>query len=65
MPNKIDSYIHPRNRMKGGSNGSSGNLEVVVGKKGSHELGDKSHIDSLMAEPKGADISGHNGKMHW
>lgn len=62
--NKIESFIHPRN--KGGevkSNKSS--LEVEVGKKGSHELGDKSHLESVMAEPKGADVEGHDGKMKW
>lgn len=33
--------------------------------KGSHELGDKSHIDSVMGAPHGADVSGHDGKMKW
>lgn len=33
--------------------------------KGSHAEGDKNHIKSVMGEPHGADVTGHNGKMHW
>src|SRR5258707_10166340 len=33
--------------------------------KGDTGLGDKSKLDSLKGEPHGADITGHNGKMHW
>ena len=29
------------------------------------EMGDKSHLKSVMGEPKGADVAGHAGKMHW
>lgn len=59
-----DMYIHPNNRMSG--NKSEGaKVEVVTGGKGEHELGDKSHLDSLKGEPHGADVTGHNGKMHW
>ncbi len=49
-----DKYMHPENR-----------LQVKMGEKGSHEMGDKSHLKSVMGEPKGADVSGHSGKMHW
>jgi len=55
-------YIHPHNR--GGSGAKMGaKEEVVMGKKGSHEMGDKSHLSSVMGEPKGADVAGHSGKM--
>jgi hypothetical protein len=33
--------------------------------KGEHKEGDKNHIKSVMGEPKGADVAGHNGKMKW
>lgn len=57
-------YVHADNRM-GASKGGDSGLQVEMGKKGSHEIGNESHIDSLIGEPKGADVSGHNGKMHW
>lgn len=33
--------------------------------KGSHELGDSSHLDSVKGSPHGADVSGHSGAMSW
>lgn len=59
-----DRYIHSDNKMGGVKEGSS-KVSVETGGKGEHELGDKSHLDSLKGEPHGADVSGHNGKMHW
>lgn len=59
-----DKYIHSSNRGSGMKSGSSG-VSVETGGKGEHELGDKSHIDSVMGSPHGADVSGHDGKMHW
>lgn len=32
---------------------------------GEHALGDSNHIKSVMGEPKGNDVTGHHGKMHW
>jgi hypothetical protein len=61
---KIESYIHPSNKSDSMKKNKS-SLEVVTGSKGSHELGNESHLDSLMGEPHGADISGHTGKMKW
>lgn len=52
-----DMYIHAENKGKGGKE------EVVMGKKGSHQMGDKSHLSSVMGSPKGADVAGHSGKM--
>lgn len=49
-----DMYIHEDNR-----------LQVKMGKQDGKELGDKNHIKSMMGEPKGADVAGHHGKMHW
>ena len=57
-----EKYVHPHNRMSAGREGSNGD-QVVMGKKGSHEEGDKNHIKSVMGEPKGADVAGHSGKM--
>lgn len=45
-----EKYVHSDNK-------------VSTGGKGSHALGDKSHLDSLMGEPHGADLTGHSGKM--
>ncbi len=59
-----EKYVHADNRVGSSSSGLSG-LQVEMGKKGSHELGNNSHLDSLMGQPKGADISGHDGKMNW
>lgn len=59
-----DKYIHPHNRVSGSKDGGA-KVEVVTNGKGEHELGDKSHIDSVMGEPHGADVTGHNGKMKW
>ena len=49
-----DMYIHAENK---------GGCSVSMNRKGSHELGDKSHLKSVMGEPKGADVAGHKGKM--
>ena len=57
-------YIHAENRM--GAEGKHHEaLEVHEKRKGEHALGDKSHLKSVMGEPKGADVAGHKGKMHW
>lgn len=48
-----DKYIHADNQVRGNDN------------KGSHPLGDSSHIESVMGSPKGADVVGHSGKMKW
>lgn len=59
-----DKYMHPSNRKKGeGAHNEA--MEVHMSEKGSHQMGDKSHLKSLMGKPKGADVAGHNGKMHW
>lgn len=31
--------------------------------KGSHELGDSSHLSSVMGSPSGRDVAGHSGNM--
>lgn len=49
-----DRYIHSDNK-----------VSVSTGMKGSHAMGDKSHLKSLMGKPHGADVAGHDGKMHW
>jgi hypothetical protein len=49
-----DKYIHDDNR-----------LQVKMSQHGEHPLGDKNHIKSVMGEPKGADVEGHKGTMHW
>ncbi len=59
-----EKYIHPHNKM--GNMKSEGNGDQVeMSKKGGHEEGDSSHIKTVMGEPKGADVTGHSGKMHW
>lgn len=60
-----DKYIHEHNRMKGEMHKSMDGLQVKSDRKGEHELGDKSHLDSLKGEPHGADVAGHSGKMKW
>lgn len=52
-----DKYIHAENRGSG--------MQVHESERGDHALGDKSHIKSIMGKPKGADVTGHDGKMHW
>lgn len=47
-----EKYVHADNR-----------ISVATGGKGSHELGDKSHLESVMGAPHGADVAGHSGKM--
>jgi hypothetical protein len=47
-----EKYVHASNRE-----------QVSMSKHGSHAMGDKSHLKSLMGEPKGADVAGHKGKM--
>ena len=59
-----EKFVHPLNRMGASKEGSDG-LQVKMSKEDGKELGDKSHIKSVMGEPKGADVAGHNGKMHW
>ena len=60
-----DKYIHPQNKMNSTKSDDGPDVSVATGGKGEHELGDKSHLDSLKGEPHGADVSGHSGKMHW
>lgn len=60
-----DKYIHPHNKMGMKEGKHNEKVEVITGGKGEHELGDKSHLDSLKGEPHGADVAGHNGKMKW
>ncbi len=47
-----DMYMHSDNKVSVSSNA-----------KGSHALGDESHIASVMGKPKGADVAGHSGNM--
>jgi hypothetical protein len=50
-----EKYIHEANRLQ----------VPQMHSKGEHELGDKNHIESLKGEPHGADVTGHDGRMHW
>ncbi len=52
-----EKYVHPANR--------NAPEQVVMNGKGEHALGDSNHINSLIGEPKGADVVGHKGKMAW
>jgi hypothetical protein len=49
-----DKYIHADNK-----------VSVSTSMKGSHELGDRSHLSEMKGEPHGADVTGHHGKMKW
>ena len=49
-----EKYVHAENR-----------VSVKTGGKGEHKMGDTSHLESVMGEPHGADVTGHKGKMSW
>lgn len=65
MKMESNKFIHPSNRSAGSGHKDTANLQVVSNRKGQHPLGCESHLESLMGAPKGADITGHNGKMKW
>ena len=61
----VSAHDHPMHRGPHHDKYIHSDCQVKTSMKGSHELGDKSHLDSLKGEPHGADESGHHGQMHW
>jgi hypothetical protein len=59
----ISDHDHPMHKGPHHSKYMHSECQVSSNRKGSHELGNKSHLKSVMGAPKGADVSGHKGKM--
>lgn len=63
MAKNISRHDHPAHKGPHHSKYMHSECQVKSNKSGSHEMGDKSHLKSVMGKPKGADVAGHKGKM--
>jgi hypothetical protein len=63
MSMNVSRHDHPMHKGPHHDKYMHSECQVSSSRKGSHAMGDKSHLKTVMGEPKGADVAGHSGKM--